>query len=88
MMEELEFVLGFHIKKIVDGIMILQQKYLRDLLKKYGMHNCIAYDKPIPTSTKLDAWRYGEKDVEALLYRDMIGYLLYLIASNLILFLV
>ncbi len=62
--------------------MIHQQKYLKELLKKFGMENNKAYDTPVPTSTKLDVDLKGT-DVEASLYRGMIGSLLYLTASRL-----
>jgi len=81
MMGELGFFLGLQIKQTNDGIMIHQQKYLKELLKKFGMENSKAYDTPVPTSTKLDADLKG-KDVEASLYRGMIGSLLYLTASR------
>lgn len=81
MMGELDFFLGLLIKQTTDGIMIHQQKYLRELLKKYCMENSKAYDTPIPTSTKLDAYSKG-KDVESTLYRGMICSLLYLTSSR------
>ena len=81
MMGELGFFLGLQIKQMDDGIMIHQQKYLKELLKKYGMNDSKSYDTPIPTSTKLSLDEKG-KDVEDKLYRGMIGSLLYLTASR------
>lgn len=66
MMGELGFFLSLQIRQIADGSIIYQQKYLRELLKKYGLENNKYYDTPIPTSTKLDADSKCE-DVEASL---------------------
>ena len=61
--------------------MISQQKYLRELIKKYGLDSAKPYDTPIATGTKLDLDKLG-KSVDATMYRGMIGSLLYLTASR------
>ena len=81
MMGELGFFLGLKIKQTNDGVMIHQQKYLKELLKRYGLQDSKSYETPIPTSTKLSLDEKG-KDVEGKLYRGIIGSLLYLIASR------
>ena len=81
MMGELGFFLGLQIKQTVDGIMIHQQKYLKELIKKYGLQDSKSYATPIPTNAKLDSDDKGES-VEATLFRGMIGSLLYLTASR------
>ncbi|GAB2295438.1 hypothetical protein Dimus_038357 [Dionaea muscipula] len=81
MMRTLNFFLGLQIKQTKEGTMIHQQKYLRELLKKYGMKSTKPHDTPIPTSAKLDTDEKGEK-VNETLHRGMIGSLLYLTASR------
>ena len=81
MMGELGFFLGLQIKQVDDGIMISQQKYLKELLKRYGLQDSKSYDTHIPISSKLSLDERG-KDVEGKLYRVMIGSLLYLTASR------
>nr|KYP62029.1 Retrovirus-related Pol polyprotein from transposon TNT 1-94 [Cajanus cajan] len=82
MMGMLKFFLGLQIKKIDEGIFIYQQKYIRELLQKFGMNNC----KPIPTpmypfvSLSKDESR---KLVDKTIYKGMIGSLLYLTARKL-----
>ena len=39
MMEELTYFLGLQVSQRNDGIFICQSKYIRDLLKKYGLED-------------------------------------------------
>ena len=72
---------GLHIKLMDEGIFINQAKYVKDLLKKYGLEGCKKISTPIATSTKLDADEVG-KAVDQKTYRSMIGSLLYLTVSR------
>jgi len=61
--------------------MIHQQKYIKELLKKFGMDSSKPIDTPISPSTKL-VLDDRSPLVEEKLYRGMIGSLLYLTASR------
>ena len=63
--------------QLKDGIFINQAKYIKDLIKKFGMEDA----KPMSTPIKLDS-DDGGKSVDLKLYRSMIGSLLNLIASR------
>jgi hypothetical protein len=39
MIGELSFFLGLQIKQLKDGIFVSQSKYLKDMLKKFGLEN-------------------------------------------------
>nr|XP_016495158.1 PREDICTED: uncharacterized protein LOC107814289 [Nicotiana tabacum] len=80
MMGELNFFLGFQIKKTPIGTMIHQQKYIKELLKKFNMESFKSIDTPIAITTKIDLDKEG-KIVEQKLYGGMIGSLLYLTES-------
>ncbi|GAB2265493.1 hypothetical protein Dimus_037826 [Dionaea muscipula] len=80
-MGELEFFLGLQIKQTPEGTLIHQQKYLKDLLKKYELSEAKTYDTPMLTEGKLDLDEIG-KVVEEKFYRGMIGSLLYLTSSR------
>ncbi|XP_070035234.1 secreted RxLR effector protein 161-like [Nicotiana tomentosiformis] len=60
--------------------MIHQQKYIKELLRKFNMDSSKSIDTPIAIATKLDLDEEG-KSVEQKLYRGMIGSMLYLAAS-------
>ncbi|GAB2299212.1 hypothetical protein Dimus_038552 [Dionaea muscipula] len=80
-MGEIGFFLGLQIKQTPEETLIHQHKYLKDLLKKYGLHDAKPYDTPMPTRGKIHSDEKGNK-VDEKLYRGMIGSLFYLTASR------
>ncbi|GKD81113.1 retrovirus-related pol polyprotein from transposon TNT 1-94 [Tanacetum coccineum] len=81
MIGELNFFLGLQIKQMEDGIFFNQSKYIKEMLKKFGLEN----SKPTKTSmsTEIKLTKDDEADsVDSSKYRDMIGSLLYLSASR------
>nr|GEX89497.1 hypothetical protein [Tanacetum cinerariifolium] len=81
MMGELNFFLGLQIKQIEDGIFFNQSKYIKEMLKKFGLED----SKPTktPMSTKIKLTKDDEADsMDNSKYQGMIGSLLYLTASR------
>lgn len=76
---ELNFLLGLQIKKAQTNTFISEEKYIRDLLKKYQMMDTKPIDTPIGTSSKLDT---EALKVNVTIYKGIIGSLLYLIANK------
>jgi hypothetical protein len=64
-----------------EGIFISQEKYTKDLLKRFKMDECKPIKTPMPSNGHLDLDE-GDKSVDQILYRSMIGSLLYLTASS------
>ncbi|WVZ81604.1 hypothetical protein U9M48_028959 [Paspalum notatum var. saurae] len=81
MIGELNFFLGFQIKQVKGGIFIHQEKYCRDLLKKFKMGDCKPISTLMSTNEHLDADVDG-KPIDQSNYCSMIGSLLYLTASR------
>ena len=81
MLGEMNFFLGLQVKQLKDGIFISQEKYCKELLKKFDMNQCKAISTPISTSCQLDQDSAG-KSVDQTKYRGLIGSLLYLTASR------
>ena len=81
MMGELTFFLGLQIKQSSNGILISQEKYIKELLKKLNMFDSKPIDTPMGTNPKLIT---DESDslVNQTMYRGIIGSLLYLTASR------
>src|SRR3990170_8920865 len=50
MMGELKFFLGLQIRQQRNGIFISQEKYLKDVLRKFGMQDCKGVKIPMPTN--------------------------------------
>ncbi|KAH9670243.1 hypothetical protein KPL70_016903 [Citrus sinensis] len=59
MMGELKYFLGLQIKQNEEGIFINQAKYVKDLLKRFGIDDSKTKNTPMSTTTKLDK---DEKD--------------------------
>jgi hypothetical protein len=49
----LSFFLGLHICQRNQGIFISQTKYIRQMLKRFGMEDCKPFTTPMKTSCKL-----------------------------------
>ena len=54
MMGELTFFFWLQVKQTKDSTFINQAKYIKDLLKRFGMESSKLYSTPMSTSTKLD----------------------------------
>jgi hypothetical protein len=78
---ELSFFLGLQIRQRNQGIFISQTKYIREMLKRFGMEDCKPVITPMQTSCKLR--KDGDlKSTDQRQYRSMIGSLLYVTASR------
>ena len=53
MMGELKFFLGLHIRQQRNGLFISQEKYLKDVLRKFGMQDCKGFTMPMPAKHHL-----------------------------------
>ncbi|GKD22682.1 retrovirus-related pol polyprotein from transposon TNT 1-94 [Tanacetum coccineum] len=82
MMVELKFFLGLHIKQMEDGIFFNQSKYIKEMLKKFGLEDSKPIKTPMSSDTKLTKDEECDS-VDSTKYRGMIGSLLYLTASRL-----
>ncbi|GJS50564.1 retrovirus-related pol polyprotein from transposon TNT 1-94 [Tanacetum coccineum] len=80
-MGELTFFLGLQVRQKNDGIFISQDKYVAEILKKFGFTQVKTASTPIETHKPLLKDEDGE-DVDVYLYRSMIGSLMYLTSSR------
>jgi hypothetical protein len=49
----LHYFLGIEVNKILEGILLSQEKYANGLLKKVAMSNCKSVSTPMSTSEKM-----------------------------------
>nr|GEX88167.1 uncharacterized mitochondrial protein AtMg00810-like [Tanacetum cinerariifolium] len=80
-MGELTFFLGLQVKQKNDGIFISQDKYIYEILKKFGFTKV----KNASTSTETQKPLLKDEDgeeVDVHMYRSMIGSLMYLTSSR------
>jgi spore maturation protein CgeB len=81
MIGELSYLLSFQIKQIKNSTFVSQGKYIKDMLKKFGMDDAKAISTPMGTNRNLDSDASGNM-VDQKMYRSMIGSLLYVTASR------
>nr|GFA32844.1 uncharacterized mitochondrial protein AtMg00810-like [Tanacetum cinerariifolium] len=81
MMGQMSFFLGLQISQSPKSIFLNQSKYASEIIKKYGLLTSDFVDTPMIEKSKLDEDLQG-KPVDATLYRDMIGSLMYLTSSR------
>ncbi|GJV82604.1 retrovirus-related pol polyprotein from transposon TNT 1-94 [Tanacetum coccineum] len=81
MMGELNFFLRLQIKQMEDGIFFNKSKYIKEMLKKFGLEDSKPMKTPMSSDTKLTKDEECES-VDSTKYRGMIGSLLYLMASR------
>nr|GEZ50417.1 uncharacterized mitochondrial protein AtMg00810-like [Tanacetum cinerariifolium] len=79
---ELTFFLGLQVKQKGDGIFISQDKYVAEILRKFGFTYVKLASTSIETKKPLLKDPDGE-DVDVHIYRSMIGLLMYLTSSRL-----
>jgi hypothetical protein len=78
---ELSFFLGLQIRQRNQGIFISKTKYIREILKRFGMEDCKPVITPMQTSCKLSK-DDDSKSTDQRKYRSMIGSLLYVTTSR------
>jgi hypothetical protein len=81
MIGELSFFLGLQITQRSKGMFISQEKYLREMLKRFQLEDSKPVGTPMVTGCKLSK-DDESPDVDQSSYRSMIGSLLYITASR------
>ncbi|KAM3214769.1 hypothetical protein ACQJBY_066994 [Aegilops geniculata] len=76
---DLHYFLGIEVKQIRDGILLTQEKYMADILRRVGLLKCKPVSTPISISEKLSV-ESGESlgSEDATNYRSVVGALQYL----------
>ncbi|GKB53719.1 hypothetical protein Tco_0904472 [Tanacetum coccineum] len=78
---ELTFFFGLQVQQKKDGIFISQDKYVDEILKKFGFTEVKTASTPMETQKPLLKDEDGE-EVDVHMYRSMIGSLMYLTSSR------
>ncbi|GJS22564.1 retrovirus-related pol polyprotein from transposon TNT 1-94 [Tanacetum coccineum] len=82
MMGELNFFLGLQIKQMEDDIFFNQSKYIKEMLKKFGLEDSKPMKTPMSSDAKITKDEKCES-VDSTKYRGMICSLSYLTTSRL-----
>nr|GEW46135.1 hypothetical protein [Tanacetum cinerariifolium] len=81
LMGELTFFLGLQVKQKQDGIFMSQDKYVAEILRKFGLTDGKSASTPIDTEKPLLKDLNGE-DIDVHTYRSIIGSLMYITLSK------
>ena len=73
----MHYFLGMEVWQNADGISLRQGKYVVEILKRFGMMDCKAMTTPMASKLKLLSDASSEA-VDATMYHQMIGSLMYL----------
>ena len=71
MIGELSFFLGLQIKQLREGTFVCQSKYVKDILKKFGMEDAKPIKTPMATNGHLELDE-GGNPVDQKLYHSML----------------
>ncbi|MCI44998.1 copia-type polyprotein, partial [Trifolium medium] len=78
---KMKYFLGIEVQQTKEGIFIHQMKYATEMLRKFGMENCNKVCSPIVPGCKLVKNESG-KASDAKVYKQMVGSLMYLLATR------
>ena len=71
---ELHYFIGIEFKRLDEGILLTQEKYAKDILRRVGMTDCKPSSTPISTTEK---WSLHEGELlspkEGTKYRSTVG---------------
>jgi hypothetical protein len=81
MIREIRYFLCLQIKQLKNSTFVSQDKYIKDMLKKFGMEDAKSISTPMWTNGSLDSDTSGNM-VDQKMHRSMIGSLLYVTASR------
>ena len=72
LMGELNYFIGLQAKQTKNGTFISQTKYIKKIIKKFGMESSKPLSTPISPTCKLDKDEEGN-NIDQKLYRGIIG---------------
>jgi hypothetical protein len=81
MIGELSYFLGLQIKQMKNDTFVSQGKYIKDMIKKFGLQDAKPMSTPMGTNDQLGVDANGNM-VDQKQYWSMIGSLLYVTASR------
>ena len=79
-MGKMKFFLGVEVNQSSEGIHICQKKYAKEVLERFNMWNCNSVKNPMVPGTIIT--KEGSRGVNATLYKQLVGCLMYLTVTR------
>ena len=79
---ETSLLLGMQIEKTTEHLKIHQQRYITEILERFGMENCNPVNTPIEVSSTLKKVTDDETLCDQKLYQSIIGSLMYAVTAT------
>lgn len=79
-MGKMKFFLGVEVNQSSEGIHICQKKYTKEVLERFNMWNCNSVKNPMVPGTIIT--KEGSRGVNATLYKQLVGCLMYLTVTR------
>ncbi|GJV48739.1 retrovirus-related pol polyprotein from transposon TNT 1-94 [Tanacetum coccineum] len=77
----MSYYLGIEVKQTDEGLFICQERYAKDILKRFGMDKCNPIDTPLEHKAK-PSKHDREKKVDSTLFKSLVGSLRYLTCTR------
>ena len=81
MFREINFFVGLQVYQLKHGIFVIQSKYIKEILKTFGLDESKLVNTPMTIGHKLSKTDDSE-EVNQIVYRSMIGKLQYVVHSR------
>ena len=79
---EASFLLGLHITYTSDGIALTQERYIGNILSRFGRENLNTVSIPLPKGITLTKGIMEQPKEQLTTYQSMIGSLMYLVTGT------
>ncbi|XP_042441388.1 uncharacterized mitochondrial protein AtMg00810-like [Zingiber officinale] len=77
----MRYFLGIEVQQREEGIFVSQEKYAKEILKKFSMEDCYAMDTPVEYGIRMTKDGKG-KLVNPTYYKSLVGCLMYLTCTR------
>ncbi|PKI72950.1 hypothetical protein CRG98_006650 [Punica granatum] len=77
----IRYFLSIEVQQGEDGVFISQERYAKEILKKFSMENCLPVDTPVECGIRLTKEEEG-KPMNPTYYKSLVGCLRYLTCSR------
>ena len=68
-MRPITYYLGIHENQVEEGVFILQEGYVQEILKKFSMFDCKPVNTPMECGAKLSKIKNDDKKIDSTMFK-------------------